>query len=1080
LASPFSYPNPNAPSWKVLPAVGSVDGPTARDWVDERIYYTHRLRARDVSAWRRAELYDQGFQWLWRAQAHYDGPGAFSQWVRVFYDQNDPNYIPTPVFNEGLGARANESSRLARPGYKPTVRPRSDAPSLKAKLGAQDAQYLLDHRLREMEWDKEEELIFYHMPLYGGAWIKSEWYYSWDHVTTAPVTTAKACPRHSAVRSMDRTGTVTPTAEGPSGGTLGVSGSTGAATASATSSKSSVTPPQFPGERDKAIDGTTNDNVSPNLPNVGQEGVDVQNPPRTEASKGLSPMTMQDIRPTGSGSDTCDFALSNPAIPGSFAGKHSWLGSNAAPARVNDTTGEVSYMAQACPQCPDHPPLVPMSPTMDEAGSLKDSIGRSMGKQVPLGDWYVTVRSPYDCFPRNLGLDMRPNHVDEIVEVHVETLEWVANRFPDRAADVNPERPEMLNQYHPIAGSPDLYQTILDAKLFKDSIRIKEWHKKPWPERVPMEDGTVAYRMNKGRSLVVAGNTVLLDRDYLIPNVNYPGQDIERCIYEYVPWEFRDGGRRIQGLALWEQLFDPQDATNEIRSQTQNTRQRCAVAFYLVSKQHNFQVSAMRDGVVGRVMEIDVDPDSPNFMPQLMNNETINPGVGAELKDAVDAVQRYAGYVEVEKGETPPNVAAAVAIQSLKTFAGERRGPRIARVKKALERIYSHGLRAMSGLYIEHRKCQYEDESGDERWKMLHGLDLKGQCEVVVEANPEYDVDATNQQVVRDMIQLRVIDPTDRRIKRRIAKHLKSPEDLFEDDDLQDDSAQREYVSFKEEMRVPRVDPSADDHFTHFDTHGRAWHSEYMRSLRYKADWDGALYYLATNWHADLDALLNNSPTLTMTMLRPPQPPPVPSPMDASALGGAIPPPTTPPTPPSISGDLSAVTQGATPPPQTGMISPGGAGASLPPPPPELLAALAGGMGGGAMPPDLSAGMEAAPGLGMQAGAGQPPELANMVPPQPPPAQQPPIDLQTRILEFWVEALALMGWVCPDEESFNIVATWRAHMEAHKLIGQQTQAAAQGAPTMAAPGSPATPAGNMPTAATPPEEAPSPATISPA
>src|SRR6185436_4201359 len=136
--------------------------------VDRQLYYGHLTRVRDHRRWRRAELFEASIQWLQKAQAGYDEGANASQWVERYWAPNDPLRIPTPVFNEGLGARQNESARLARPHWRPTVVAKSEIPDLKSRQAAKYSQEMIRHRLKEMVWESQENLVYYHMPMYGG------------------------------------------------------------------------------------------------------------------------------------------------------------------------------------------------------------------------------------------------------------------------------------------------------------------------------------------------------------------------------------------------------------------------------------------------------------------------------------------------------------------------------------------------------------------------------------------------------------------------------------------------------------------------------------------------------------------------------------------------------------------------------------------------------------------------------------------------------------------------------------------------------------------------------------------------
>jgi hypothetical protein len=87
---------------------------------------------------------------------------------------------------------------------------------------------------------------------------------------------------------------------------------------------------------------------------------------------------------------------------------------------------------------------------------------------------------------------------------------------------------------------------------------------------------------------------------------------------------------------------------------------------------------------------------------------------------------------------------------------------------------------------------------------------------------------------------------------REVSRILEAPESLFEVQDIQVDSAQREYIEFKEEKKIPVVDPSLDDHGAHYRQHGIDSMSEYFRDLEAQAGWDEILKVLGASWDMTL------------------------------------------------------------------------------------------------------------------------------------------------------------------------------------------------------------------------------------
>lgn len=752
-----------------LPPIGQARPDELRQWVDDRITYRHPLRIRDMATCRRAELYDQGMQWLMRAFAGYESGAATSQWVQAVWDRNDPNWIPTPCFNEGLGARQNESARLASPNPRPKITPRSKRPEQEIRQGSKLATDIARHRLREMGWEEEAWRIYLHMPLYGGAWVKSEWEQAWDKTTMVPVMGAMACPRHPAI----------------SGSAPGASPEQGM-------------PPEMP-------------------------------PP-----------------PGAMTSTLCDFVIADPAgVPG-----------------------------QVCPHCPDHPPLQPFQPSMQEAVQMKDAAGMPLGREQALGDWNVSVPTPYDMFVARMGIRMRFGKINQWVEVHTETLDWIAERWPEKAADVKPESAAMLARFHPIAGAPDIYHGVMDSRIFHNSARVKEWHKAPWTEKIKGPNGEVSFQRNQGRSVVMVGDVVLRDEPFMLESATRPGKFVPRIHMEYIPWEMRDGGERLQGLSLWEILFDAQDSHNEIKSQTQAVRQRLAVPLYIFLRRHNPTLIQSRGGIPGRAIEIEPDEMAPLTMPQLINNQTIDSGVNVEDEAILDFFDRASGRTDVERGNVSASMPA-LAIRLLKGASSEGRQPRVDRVNQALKRIFKHGSQLQAHMYVEPREYRYEDEDGEEAWNSAKGIDIEFETDVEIEAEPAFDEKAQTQETVKNLVDSGLLDPRGASglQRRKILVHMDVPKNLLEEERLAEASAQREWKAFREEQKPPRIDPGLDSHRDHFEDHGIRCHTAFFRNMEEQGGWEAALQILGANWDQRLQILAIDPQTAEMSMQQPNMPP---------------------------------------------------------------------------------------------------------------------------------------------------------------------------------------------------------------
>jgi hypothetical protein len=766
--------------------------------VKKRAYQTSRIAIWDFLRFRKAELYDECKQWLRPAMSTSDA-GFTNQWSEVEFSGNDNNAIPLPVYNEGVLLRENESARLGRPEYKPKVRAKSDNPGIKEKEGAKGAERALSSRLKDM-WTAQEDLFYLHPPLYGGVWLESRWDQTWLDTVKVPVP-ALCCPRHprSGV-PLEQTPMAQPVPAGP--GPLAGAGI------------------------ESILKGQQTEETEPE-----QELVEPQDD-LVEADEQGVPLTAAPPQP-------CDFTCAKP-------------GSEKTQLSMGQPNPQAPGADGTCPMCSDHPQLIPYQPTMQEALDNPE-----LGREVPKGDWYMSVRTPYSIFPRDAGIGVDPTDVDEWVYCHIETLEWCEQRYPDKVRDlstgdlrIHPENPATLMAANPTLGNPQLLRHAATLGVFKTSVIVYEYNRKPWLE---WNVETKRYEKNRGRHIVVAGTTVCLDDHLLVESLNSPGTYVPRVRIEFVPWEFRDGGRRSTvGQSLWDRLFDPQDTLNERVSQIRAVNQRGALPWYLQARGMNFETRAADASVPFRRVLADIDPTSNQPPLALMQNTTIDPGVYNEINVTLQHMAKQ--QVEVERGQVPPGVAAATAIAYLKTESGEKRRPRIKRLKNALIRAWDHGVKLMSSFYIEERPYSYQDESGEERHAFIHGAVIAASNpKVDIYPTPDYDVTDSRREAIRDMVQLGILNPKENpELNRKIVKAMDEDSEFFVDDDLQTEQAQREWMYFQEEKRVPVIDPSLDDHLTHYKVHGRDCFSEWFRDAEDQCKWDEILGVIGGDWDDSL------------------------------------------------------------------------------------------------------------------------------------------------------------------------------------------------------------------------------------
>lgn len=761
-----------------------------RDWQNSRIPYTHAYRIRQCSIWRKADLFDESIQWL--IKSYNSDPTRTQHYAALSFDENDRDAIPLPVYNEFSGRIENETARLGRPEYKPYVRPQGQSPDIKTRTAAKLSEKILQQALDDMRWNETEDMGELHMPLYGGWYLKSYWDASWEKTTKVPVEGAVRCPDcdfklASAEIPYDRAVGTGPTDSFPEDEVV------------------EGLHPQFPEAIEKE---------EPELPlPLDAKPEDVM--PKFTAKKCL---TCPDHEEQGMVDEPVTDELGAPIL--------------------DEITGEpATKQAFGKFRAPGGPKLEPFTPVDDELNA-QDYLGRDLGDDVPLGEWKLRTCMPYDVFVENLGIGVRINEVSEVTEVHVESLEWICNRY-ENGYLVKAENPRALMEYHQVAGERGLRDGTdsFGVSLFNAHSRVKETHKKPWREEIRDRSGkgTGKWKMNKGRSIVIASDIILFDGDLLMESKVNPGVFIERVRYDYVPWKLRSGGGEHAGISMSEGLFDPQESINETHSQIQDAQQTEGSPKWAVARGMNWDYE--RGGNAGDHWLYDVIEGS-NAKPERIESNLINAQIYTGLNDDNAFMDRHANLNEVEGGNVPAGITAALALQILAEQSGERRRPRIRRIREMLGRVHSHGLALLHELVREPRSYFEKNDRNEWAEHCWIGADLMGQTDVQIEIEPEVSGTVQERQLVNDGMANGSIDMTNRRTRRIAAKKIGLPKDLYEKDDLQEESSEREYRALMDDDEPPIIDKALDDPEAHVDRHGVDMLSEEWRELEKEANWN--------------------------------------------------------------------------------------------------------------------------------------------------------------------------------------------------------------------------------------------------
>lgn len=584
---------------------------------------------------------------------------------------------------------------------------------------------------------------------------------------------------------------------------------------------------------------------------------------------------------------TCDFMMASPNIPG---GKLMGLmGNPAMQGRMdaktvtdpNNPMTPPTYKATAthCLTCPaklpapaldptgtgapgfpppvSYPKLKAHVPSDDHARTGKDYFGRPLGEDTPLGEACIGNVSVFDAHPENQGIETRIEEMTEFGQATIRTLEWIVNHHPENGAAVEAENAAELMKWHPVAGATRHFMNGAEKDLFTHHALVREWHKKPWVE---IDAKTKKAKLNKGRSLIMAGRIVLLDDDYMLEcldeNGDPTGDYIPRKQYYMIPWEIRE--KEAFGLGAGEIIIPHQLTINTLIAQVQTTRHLWGSPKLLCEEGTDLNYAGFADtGYQSDVYYF--RPGDNGQAPKPFGNEQMGQEWIQEYKVYLDSIHRAVGTMEAETGGVPGQGASdwsAQALMYLGEKAGERRKNRIDRIREAKKRAYKHMLQLIQEKYRETR--EYKVKRGNSEritLRKFKGADLQSQCDVQFDDEPAYDTRLVRQAAIKDGMQLGTITADTAIAKRRINRELGAPTDINEEQNQQVGRAIDEWCLFCDEGRDPAVNERADDHTIHAQQHTADLMGDEAETLLEAVDWN-QIELALWGWSDDFDQLL--------------------------------------------------------------------------------------------------------------------------------------------------------------------------------------------------------------------------------
>jgi len=321
------------------------------------------------------------------------------------------------------------------------------------------------------------------------------------------------------------------------------------------------------------------------------------------------------------------------------------------------------------------------------ARKIQEQGGEARPMVLAEGDISVEVISPFELLPDPLAKTIED--AEWVIEERVHTVDWVRSRYniPKERITPNAESTPGLVEAR-LAGYPSSE---------KDGVIVRELWMRPGPD------------YPQGRRVTWIDGTVLEDG----PN---PYLDLPYVMFPAIPVPGRFWPRSIVS-----DLRPAQAELNKTRSQIRDNAARIANPPLLLARQ---SVDQQYRGLPGEVVQWNAamgDVAAPRFLqpPEM-------PGyVQAELDRMERTLQEISGQHEVSRGQVPPGVTAASAINLLQEQDDTRFEGELRLMEHALSRAGEMILKLAARYYTDERVGRIAGDEGGWETFSFTGAELQ-------------------------------------------------------------------------------------------------------------------------------------------------------------------------------------------------------------------------------------------------------------------------------------------------------------------------------------------------------------------
>lgn len=362
-----------------------------------------------------------------------------------------------------------------------------------------------------------------------------------------------------------------------------------------------------------------------------------------------------------------------------------------------------------------------------------DEFGAPMYDEVPLGDLNTVVVEPQRIAMDPLATDL--HKCRWIMEYSIQHINWIKEAygrsdsgFTGLAETVTEERSlsNSMKRFYDLKNSSGVRANThftesgmgtSDSTLHNQAV-VKEYYERP------------SVKFPKGRMVVVASSVVLYAGDS-----PYEGPDASDWHpYSEFRWELVPG--RFWGKSPLDSACEIQKRINSIDAVQILTRKTMAIPQKLIP--HGAGIAP--GSWTGRPGQEIGFRDSGGALPQIIPAAGVHQSVLQEREQCVEDLKTVTGAIDILKGDRPPGVTAASALNLLYEVGTGKLYPALDRWKMFVEMDQRKQLKVVGKFYKEPRQDFIEmllsrnSELDESSINKFIGHDLYNNCNVIVEA----------------------------------------------------------------------------------------------------------------------------------------------------------------------------------------------------------------------------------------------------------------------------------------------------------------------------------------------------------